>query len=81
MRSLQLTGQAATDVSQTVFIGNEMVENRGNIDVEAAATPGITNFTPALEAVGLPADAIAVRYDNNTAVAKTIKFFIEIENY
>lgn len=80
IRCALVTGGAAGDILQTVFVGNEMVENRGSVALESAANRGVDNFTPALEAVGLPADPIAVQYLNTNAASRSVAFFIEIEN-
>lgn len=80
IRAALVTGGAAGDILQTVFVGNEMLENRGAVALESAANRGVDNFTPALEAVGLPADPISVQYLNTNAAARSVAFFVEIDN-
>lgn len=80
IRSALVTGGAAGDILQTVFVGNEMLEQRGAVALESAANRGVDNFTPALEGVGLAADPISVQYLNTNAAARSIAFFIEIDN-
>lgn len=66
-------------VAETVFIGNEMVENRGQ--VLADATGQVDNFTPALEAVGGPGDVIDITFTNIGTVTVTgYSYVVEIEN-
>lgn len=66
-------------VVETVFVGNEMIENRGNI---ASDTTGVVdNFTPAIEAVGGPGDVVDVTFTNTgSAAVVTAAWVIEIEN-
>jgi hypothetical protein len=80
VRAVVVTGGAAGDILETIFIGNEMVESRGAPSLEPAANRGVDNFTPAIEAVGGPADVIDVQYLNTNAAARSIAFVIEIEN-
>lgn len=78
IRAKSLTAAGAF-AAETVFIGNEMVENRAQIP-DAAAPAIVDNFTPALEAVGGPGDVIDVTYTNIGTAAVTLSYVIEIEN-
>jgi hypothetical protein len=80
IRSVVVTGGAAGDILETVFIGNEMVESAQALALESAANRGVDNFIPALEEVGLPADVINVQYRNTNAAARSVSFIIEIQN-
>jgi hypothetical protein len=66
-------------IVETVFIGNELIENRALI---AADTVGsVDNFTPAVEGVGGPGDVIDVTYTNTgTAATVLMTWVVEIEN-
>lgn len=78
IRAKQITLANAL-VAETVFIGNEMVENRGQITSDA--TGQVDNFTPALEAIGGPGDVIDVTFQNIGTVGVTgYAYVIEIEN-
>ncbi len=65
-------------VAETVFIGNELVENRGQITDDAAGN--VDNFTPALEAVGGPGDVIDVTFTTIGTAASTYSWVVEVEN-
>jgi hypothetical protein len=81
IRAKQNNTTAGFTIAETVFIGNEMVENRAQITSDAAGQ--VDNFTPALEAVGGPGDVIDITYTNigtATAATASINFVVEIEN-
>lgn len=80
VRSVVITGGAAGDILETIFIGNEMIENRGAPSLEPAANRGVDNFTPAIEAVGVGADMIDIAYQNTNAAARSVGYVIEIMN-
>jgi len=66
-------------IAETVFIGNEMVENRSQIP-DTTAPAIIDNFTPALEAVGGGGEVIDITYTNIGTAAATFNYLVEIEN-
>jgi hypothetical protein len=78
IRAKSLTAALAF-IGETVFIGNEMVENRSQIP-DTAAPFLVDNFTPALEAVGGPGDVIDITYTNIGTAACTFNYVVEIEN-
>lgn len=80
IRSVLVTGGAVGDILQTVFVGNTMVENRNAIPLERAANAGIDNFVPAKEAGGMPFEVVDVRFLNTNAAARSVSYFIEIED-
>jgi len=78
IRAKQITLANAL-AAETVFIGNEMVENRAQIPGDASGQ--VDNFTPALEAVGGPGDVIDITYTNvGTVAIGTLNYVVEIEN-
>jgi len=65
--------------AETLFVGNEMIENRAQIPGDT--TGQVDNFTPAIEAIGGPGDVVDVTYTNTGTVAiGTLNYVIEIEN-
>ena len=64
---------------ETLFVGNEMIENRGTVMDDANGT--VDNFTPAIEAVGGPGDVVDVAFFNvGTAAVALANWVVEIEN-
>jgi len=76
MRSVATTG-ASGAVKRTVFVGNELIESRNGVVLKAG---GVDNFTPAASAIGAPGAPIKVQFDNPSAGAIVIDYFVEIEN-
>lgn len=70
----------AGDIVETLFVGSEMIENRGALSLERAAGAGVDDFTPSVKALGAAADAIALTYTNVSAGARTVKGIAEIQN-
>ena len=85
IRSVQMT-QIAGDVLttglpvQTVFVGNDMVESKSSLGYDSSAQQGITNFTPALEAVGGATDVIDMTIQNIGTTICHFAYVVEIEN-
>lgn len=71
---------AAGDIVETLFVGSELVENRGALGLERAAGAGVDDFTPSVKALGAAADAIALTFTNVSAGARTVKGVVEVEN-
>ena len=70
---------ANVTILETLFVGNELVENRALVPDDATGI--VDNFTPAVEAIGGPGDVIDVTYTNSgTAAAALANWVIEIEN-
>ena len=63
---------------ETIFVGNDMVENRGILPSDAAGQ--VDNFTPAVEAVGGPGDVIDITYLVTGTAATTYSWVVEVEN-
>ncbi len=78
IRAKSLTAANAF-IAETVFIGNEMIENRSQIP-DTAAPAIVDNFTPALEGVGGGGDVIDITYTNIGTAAATFSYLVEIEN-
>lgn len=68
------------DVLESIYIGNELVENQGPLLCESVLNRGVDNFTPSVEELGLPADVIAVQFRNTNVAARTVNWIIEIVN-
>lgn len=69
---------ANMETAETIFVGNDMVENRGIIPRDAGGQ--VDNFTPAVEAVGGPGDVIDVTYLITGTAATTYSWVVEVEN-
>lgn len=79
VRAKQVNAVATFIIAETIFVGNEMIENRGNIASDAGGV--VDNFTPAIEAVGGPGDVVDITFINvGTTAVGTFTFLVEIEN-
>src|SRR5258706_12381195 len=79
VRGVVVTGGAAGDILESIFIGNEMVESEQMIALESAANRGVDNFIPAVEEVGLAADVVEVRFRNTSAAARSVSYITDIQ--
>jgi hypothetical protein len=77
IRAKNLTAANST-VAETVYIGNELLENRGVISADAGGN--VDNFTPAVEGVGGPGDVIDVTFTTIGTAASTYNWVVEVEN-
>jgi hypothetical protein len=77
--TVQSTG-VQTDVLETVFVGSELVENRGPMAVERVAGAGPDAFTPITEAYGAPGDPIVLTYQNTNVAARSVTGILYIDN-
>jgi len=68
------------DIVHTLFVGSEMVENRGGLGLERSAGAGVDDFTPSTGSLGAPGDKIASTFTNISAASRTVRFIIEVEN-
>jgi hypothetical protein len=75
--SVAVAGAGA--VSETIFVGSELVEQNGIVGVERAVGAGPDNFTPAIGGVGGPGDPINITY-RAVAGPFTVTGFMDIEN-
>lgn len=80
LRSVVITGGAVGDLLQSLYVGNTLVENDNAIPLERAANAGIDNFVPAKEAAGLPHEVVDLRIRNTNAAARSVSYFVEIED-
>jgi hypothetical protein len=80
IRAVIVTGGAVGDILETLFVGNTMVMNRNPIPLERAANAGVDNFVPAKEAPGLAHEVVDLRYFNTNAAARSVSYFVEIED-
>lgn len=70
---------ANVTIVETIFIGNELIENRAQITADTVGQ--VDNFTPAVEGVGGPGDVIDVTYTNIGSAATVLaNWVVEIEN-
>lgn len=68
------------DIVETLFIGSELVENRGALPLERAAGAGPDEFTAATGGPGAPGDKIALSFTNVSGVARSVRGIVEIMN-
>lgn len=68
------------DIVETLFVGSELIENRGALPLERAAGAGPDEFTPGVVALGAPADSIALTFTNVSAGTRSVRGLVEIDN-
>lgn len=77
VRSVATTGATSGLARRTLFVGNELIESNNGVLLKAA---GVDNFTPAVTALGAPADPIRLTFFVPGAGAIVVDYVVEIEN-
>lgn len=71
---------AAGLVSQTTYIGSELIEQSTPVGVERSVGSGPDNFTRATGGIGGPGDPVNITYRNTGVAAHVVSGFMDIEN-
>jgi hypothetical protein len=77
VRSVATSGASSGLIKRTYLVGNEQIERNSGVLLKAT---GVDNFTPAVTAMGAPADPIVVQFFNSSAGAIVVDYVVEIEN-
>ena len=80
LRSTTPLGTAGSAIRQTLFIGSEMVVNKGFVGAERATGAGPDDFTSKLNGVGGGGDPIDITYENTTGAAIVVTGILDIQN-
>lgn len=72
---------AAVDaITETIYIGSELVEEQSLVGIESAAGRGPDQFSLPVEGAGSAGDPITVTYRNLTGTQRTVTLVMEIIN-
>lgn len=80
LRSTTPLGTPGTAIRQTLFIGSEMLVNKGFVGAERAVGAGPDDFTTKVGGLGGAGDPIDITYENTTAGALVVTGIVDIQN-